>query len=141
MKIFDKFMMSDKTGELIIRYKDESMTGGFGTIVLPLARVKHGEIRYSDIEEQLKEFNEFSKVKIRDMFELIKLPAKELSLKGGDEGMSYKDEGLIRQLARDERERCHYRRLIMQSRKRNGDNEGRTSQNAANNEVREERGA
>lgn len=82
MKIFDKFMMSDKTGELIIRYKDESMTGGFGTIVLPLDRVKHGEIRYSDIKEQLKEFNEFSKVKIRDMFELIKLPAKELSLKG-----------------------------------------------------------
>lgn len=58
------------------------MTGGFGTIVLPLVRVKNGEIRYSDIEGQLKEFNEFSKVKIRDMFELIKLPAKELSLKG-----------------------------------------------------------
>lgn len=38
--------------------------------------------------------------------------------------MSYKDEGLIRQLARDERERCHYRRLIMQ-RKRHGDRDRR----------------
>lgn len=82
MKIFDKFMMSDKTGELIIRYKDESMTGGFGTIVLSLVRVKHGEIRYSDIEKQLKEFNEFSKVKIKDMFALVRIPSKELSLKG-----------------------------------------------------------
>ena len=39
--------------------------------------------------------------------------------------MSYKDEGLTRQLARDERERCHYRRLIMQSRKRHGDRDRR----------------
>ena len=82
MKIFDKFTLSDKRNELVIKYTDCEMTGGYGTIVLPLDRVKHGEIRYSDIKEQLKEFNEFSKVKIRDMFELIKLPAKELSRKG-----------------------------------------------------------
>lgn len=33
----------------------------------------------------------------------------------------FKEEGLIRQLARTENEKWHYRRLIKQSRKRHGD--------------------
>lgn len=37
----------------------------------------------------------------------------------------FKEEGLIRQLARTENEKWHYRRLIKQSRKRHGDRDRR----------------
>lgn len=82
MKIFDKFMINDKRGELIIRYFDKSMTSGTATLVFPLKRVRNGEVTYKSIEKDLVGLNEFSKIKIKDAFELLRTPAKGLKLVG-----------------------------------------------------------
>lgn len=82
MKVFDKFTLSDKRNELVIRYTDCEMTGGYGTIVLNLKDVREGRVTLADVEDQLSDFTEFSYVKIRDAFALVKKPSKELSLKG-----------------------------------------------------------
>lgn len=82
MKIFDKFMMSDKRNELVIRYTDCEMTGGYGTIVLNLTDVREGRVTFADVEDQFADFTEFSYVKIRDAFALVRKPMKELGLKG-----------------------------------------------------------
>lgn len=82
MKIFDKFTLSDKRNELVIRYTDCEMTGGYGTIVLNLKDVREGRVTLADIEDQLSDFTEFSYVKKRDAFALVRKPSKELSLKG-----------------------------------------------------------
>lgn len=81
MKIFDKFTLSDKRNELVIRYTDCEMTGGYGTIVLNLKDVREGRVTFADVEDQLSDFTDFSYVKIRDAFALVRKPMKELGLK------------------------------------------------------------
>lgn len=51
MKIFDKFTLSDKRNELVIKYTDCEMTGGYGTIVLNLKDVREGRVTLADVED------------------------------------------------------------------------------------------
>lgn len=82
MKIFDKFTQSDKLNEFVIRYTDCDMVSGYKKMVFNLKDVREGRVTFSDIEDQLSDFTEFSYVKIRDAFALVRKPMKELGLKG-----------------------------------------------------------
>lgn len=46
MKIFDKFTLSDKRNELVIRYYDEAMSTGKMHTVYALSDIRSGKLRW-----------------------------------------------------------------------------------------------
>ena len=82
MKIFDKFTLSDKRDELVIRYYDEAMSTGKMHTVYALSDIRSGKLRWEDVEADFADFTEFSRVQIKNVFLLNKRKSKELSLKG-----------------------------------------------------------
>lgn len=80
MKVFEKFFLSDKTNELVIRYYDESMITGKMTIVYDLKNIRSGRLKWEDVEADFADFNEFSRVQIRNVFLLIRKPSKDMKL-------------------------------------------------------------
>lgn len=82
MKVFDKFLLSDKRNELVIRYYDEAMSTGKMHTVYTLSDIRSGKLRWEDVEADFADFTEFSRVQIKNVFLLNKIKSKELSLKG-----------------------------------------------------------
>ena len=82
MKIFDKFTLSDKRNELVIRYYDEAMSTGKMHTVYKLSDISSGKLKWEDVEADFADFTEFSRVQIKNVFLLNKRKSKELSLKG-----------------------------------------------------------
>lgn len=82
MKVFDKFTLSDKRNELVIRYYDEAMSTGKMHTVYTLSDIRSGKLRWEDVEADFADFTEFSRVQIKNVFLLNKQKSKELSFKG-----------------------------------------------------------
>lgn len=82
MKIFDKFTLSDKRDELVIRYYDEAMSTGKMHTVYKLSDISSGKLKWEDVEADFADFSEFSRVQIKHVFLLNKRKSKELSLIG-----------------------------------------------------------
>lgn len=80
MKIFKQFYQT-KTGELLIKFHDDAMTFKEGTMVFNLQDVKDGKVKYSDIENQLEDFPESSRMQIKNAFDLLKTPSKQICLR------------------------------------------------------------
>lgn len=82
MKVFDKFLLSDKLNELVIRYYDEAMSTGKMHIVYRLSDISSGKLRWEDVEADFADFTEFSRVQIKNVFLLNKKKDKEIQLRG-----------------------------------------------------------